>query len=362
MAKLSVKVDWAPGTVASPKLLDVVLYELAQCSNRIENISFVLPECFYREALALVGNLQANAHSLSMDLYLGHRIASSRSYAPNLPALAAVLSQLDHLEIKGRWPPTFRTIEQFSSVTKLDLNAYVHPDTFGKILERFPSLEELRCTVYADSLWSHFHVIEPPYPQDTITLPSLRFLEARADEGYSHHVYQFLIGLKTPSLRELIVNYLNPYESRPSDDWTAIVDLLEVSQPPLQSLSLINCPFSETALTACLQLLPELRTLRCCASMQVAKVLGIIPGQPVLCPNLERIVMEVPTFDSVEAENMATALEDVVRSRFPSASTGLLNLDLPSEFVFKTRFTERVQDCITMGLSVGAFSADEEAS
>lgn len=361
MAKLSVKVDWTPGTVTSPKLLDVVLYELAQCSNRIEKISFVLPECFYREALALVGNLQANAHSLSMDLYLGHHIASSRSYAPNLPALAAVLSQLDHLEIKGRWPPTFRTVEQFSSVTKLDLNAYVHPDTFGKILERLPLLEELRCTVYSESLWLHFHITEPPYPQDIITLPFLRFLEARADEGYSHHVYQFLIGLKTPSLRELIINYFNPYDSRPSDDWTAIVELLEVSQPPLQSLSLINCPFSETALTACLQQLPELRTLRCCASIQVANVLGIISGQPVLCPNLERMVMEIPALDSVEAESMASALEDVIRSRFPSGSTGLMNLDLPNEFMFKTRFIERIQDCITMGLRVGALDADEEA-
>lgn len=64
---------------------------------------------------------------------------------------------------------------------------------------------------------------------------------------------------------------------------------------------------------------------------------------------------------------MAAVLEEMVRSRCtsPTRSSGssvLRYLELPDEFVDQTRLTDRIKVCISLGLSITAFSPDGVAS
>lgn len=127
-----------------------------------------------------------------------------------------------------------------------------------------------------------------------------------------------------------------------------LVHSWEASSPPLVSLYLQNCTFSARAITACLRSSPELKSLRCRVSKQVAKALnsGRIAGQPKLCPDLQRTVLDTPVLASTDAETLVTVLEEVVCSRCPSTTgpstcrrPGLRRLDLPNKFLLRTNFT-----------------------
>lgn len=82
------------------------------------------------------------------------------------------------------------------------------------------------------------------------------------------------------------------------------------------------------------------------------------------------MVLDIPILASADVETLATVLEEVVCSRCLSTTgpstcrrPGLRRLDLPNEFLLRTKFTERfrVSDCVSLGLSIGISCPGEEA-
>lgn len=362
------KVEWARSKRVAllERQLDVVLAEFAQCSERIESIAFMLPETSCSVALSLVEICQRKLHSLSLLLY-GQ---TYHTCFPNTLALCTVLSQLKALEIEGVWPSTLDAVERFPSLTKLNLRADQHPKSFARFLEKCPFVEELRCEVYSDIQRSAS--VQPMHSSSIRTLSSIRLLDIRTTGRFSGSIYDFNDSLRMPHLHRLDIDYGHPKDCDFREDWPELVRFLQASSPPLESLYLYDCAFSARAITACLRLLRGLKSLRCRVSKQVAKVLntGRIAGQPELCPELQRMVLDIPILASADVETLATVLEEVVCSRCLSTTgpstcrrPGLRRLDLPNEFLLRTKFTERfrVSDCVSLGLSIGISCPGEEA-
>lgn len=68
-ASISVKIERVYGAFTSFRELDVVVAEFAPCSDRIERIAFILPQCAFDDALFFVQMCQHKLHSLSLGLY-----------------------------------------------------------------------------------------------------------------------------------------------------------------------------------------------------------------------------------------------------------------------------------------------------
>lgn len=353
--------------ITASELLIGAFDALAQCSDRIKLLCLMIPEYHCTAALSFVEKLIKGLQSLSMTLFpSGNWQQPTPPSESNSEALHAVLSQLKRLQVIGKWPLSFSTVKRYPYLTNLDIRAYQAEEVLRTFLEKCPALEVLRCHVYLDFLQAS--IVTPPPP--IRALPSIRLLDYRAAGIFSDNIYRHLDGLRLPNLHELLVDYGDQATSDSGQDWPVLVRFLEASQPPLESFYLMNCLFSAEAITACLQLLPELTDLRCRVSVEVAKALvisGNSSGQPALCPKLKRMILNTPVMSIPEAESMAAVLEEMVRSRCtsPTRSSGssvLRYLKLPDEFIDQTRFTNRIKDCISLGLSITAFSPDGVAS
>lgn len=368
-ASISVKIEWDPHVFTTLEELDVVLAEFAQCSDRIERITFILPEYAFDDALFFLQMCHHKLHSLSMTLYRPEYYRDT--LVSHSSALRTVLSKLQTQEFEGVWPPTFDAVERFPFLTKLKLSVDRYPASLAKFLEKCPSLEELHYEVYNAFSPQYFpHITHSP---PILTLTPIRLLRLRVGSLLLKKIDDFIDCIRLPNLHRLEIDYRDPYPNDSHGDWPGLVRSLEASSSPLVELYLYNCSFSARAISACLRLLPGLKNLRCRVSKQVAKALNIsgrIAGQPVLCPELQRMILETPILTSADAESLAAVLEEVVCSRCPlttgpsaCGSPGLRRrLELPNEFLLRTKFTDRlgIKDCIAQGLSIGAFGSGDE--
>lgn len=202
------------------------------------------------------------------------------------------------------------------------LHHSVSADNAIRFLQGCPLLEELHFSPPDTSGWgvTPLPAFNPNLVRTTFT--SICILDISGDGQYTFIIGSLLDRLDLPHLRKLDLTFGEEWPFSGTQSWPHLVHFLMRSNPPLESLTLVNDWMSSKEVMDSLELLPALKSLKIRFTQEIATALCFpATGEAVhakarFCPLLELI--EFINIASEDLSNAAKMVQEISNYRTSS--------------------------------------------
>ncbi|TDL22357.1 hypothetical protein BD410DRAFT_898299 [Rickenella mellea] len=270
-------------------------------------------------------------------------------WTPYLSSISVQIKQPTH-----SFHLSFSNVHTYGNIRELTLHWPESIEHAIHILGRCPNVEVLHICLRGE--------VQTPPQTIGLTLERLHTLGVLAMNSGNTDFGDFFHALTTPALVQLSIQNYDLWAHSPPSNWPPLSQLLERSQPPLKSLTLIGPCMIDDDIISCLQHTRELRVLSGEGHLFSSKVMDALtpsvnPPTIPLCPLLTKIGLQgnPADFSAVTAmtyERWKHSKQDPINDEVKFRIHMVEIVEMPSEHCSRFLDCQGMAACVEEGMEL----------